>query len=116
MSLVCNPERQILWKICCIKTLVGHRDSVQSLVVLLNGVLASSSVDNRIKLWSTDTQTCLHTLTGDTDWIMSLAVLPNGFLASGSLDSRIKLWSTDTQTCLHSLIGHADADFEEKRG
>ena len=65
------------------KNLSGHSKSVFSLTVLPNGLLASGSDDNTIKIWDTDKGICVKTLSGHSKTVYNLTVLPNGLLASG---------------------------------
>lgn len=56
-------------------------------------ILASSSGDCTIKLWSLSTGECFKTLEGHTNWIYSVTFSSDGQkLASGSDDRTIKLW------------------------
>ena len=101
-----KKEIEKLNKYYCKKTLfTTHDDIINSLVVLPNGDIASSSGDSTIKIWNTTTYECKKTLEGHTDWIRSLVVLRNGDLASGSDDSTIKIWNTTTGQCKKTLKG-----------
>ena len=102
-----------------IKTLVGHRYPVFSVVFSPDGTtLASGSEDNTIILW--DTTTGEHTrtlarptgpfvgptdtLAGHTDTVYSVAFSPDGeTLASGSEDSTIILWNMTTGEHIKTL-------------
>ena len=68
-----------------------------------NGLLASGSIDNTIKLWNTATGTMTKTLAGHTSFVSSLAFDNKGLLASGSWDKTIKLWNTATGTLVNTL-------------
>jgi WD40 repeat protein len=62
-------------------TLTGHTDYTRSVVFSPDGKqLASSSDDNIIRLWSTDSWTLEHSLTGDSEWtqVEALAYSPDG--------------------------------------
>ena len=74
------------------RTLTGHGSTVHALAVLPDGLLASGSRDNSIKLWDLDTGSCAATLVSHSDSVFALAVLPDGRLASGSRDNTIRLW------------------------
>jgi WD40 repeat protein len=89
-----------------IKTLSGHKGEVCCLAVLANGNLASSYLDNTIKIWDTVSYTCSATLTGHQRSVYCLAELVNGNLASGSADGVIKIWDTVSYTCIATLTGH----------
>ena len=70
-------------------TLVGHTGFIRALAVLKNGLLASSSEDNTIKIWEPYSATLIKTLTGHSSSCEALAVLDNGLLVSGSDDMTI---------------------------
>ena len=76
-------------------TLNGHSYGVLSLCYLDNGLLASGSRDNSIKIWRISTGKLVTTLKGHSDYVSSLSYLDNGLLASGSSDYSIKIWSLD---------------------
>jgi WD40 repeat protein len=80
----------------CILTLNGHRDSVNALIMLPSGILASGSKDKTIKIWNVTKSAVLNTLTSHSDSINALTVVNNRYLASGSLDKTIKLWDLTT--------------------
>jgi hypothetical protein len=79
------------------RTLAGHTMAVRS-VVNHGDKLIRGSVDNTIKVWSTDTWTCERTLEGHNDTVYSL-LMHGDTLISGSNDNTIKVWSTNTWTC-----------------
>jgi len=80
--------------------LKGHRSFVYSLLDLPNGLLASSSQDQTIKIWNLSNGSLYKTLYNHTDSVMTLALLPNGNLASGSLDDTIKIWNSSNDWLL----------------
>jgi WD40 repeat protein len=88
--------------------LFGHGDEIRALIVLPNGILASGSNDESIKLWDpelcdSEAGQCIKTLRGHTSFVCALTVLPDGTLVSGSLDKTIKLWDTTTGRCIRTL-------------
>ncbi len=95
-----NLERGV-----CIKTLCGHTASVDSLVVLPGGLLASGS-HKTIKLWDLKRGECTKTLRGHGYFVYSLVVLPSGQLASGSADKTIMVWDVERGSCTKTLSGH----------
>ena len=77
----------------CIQSHTGHTNSVSSLTQSQNGLLASGSYDETIKLWDPQQgYKCIQTLIGHTNSVLSLTQLQNGLLASGSCDKSIKFW------------------------
>jgi len=74
--------------------LTGHTDTVASLVVLPDGLLASGSYDKTIRIWNVNTGITIKKLTGHTGRVYSLVVLPDdSLLTSGSDDKTIRIWS-----------------------
>ncbi len=94
-----------------IRTLLGHRGSVNACTVLPDGRRAlSASDDYTLKLWDLETGHCLSTLEGHADWVNACAVLPDGRHAlSTSQDGTLKLWDLETGRCLSTLQGHSDS-------
>jgi WD40 repeat protein len=95
----------------CLRTLVGHTHSVNSLALSPNGhYLASSSQDSTIRLW--DLQQLDQppmVLQGHSYRIWSVVFSPDGqTLASGAEDRTIKLWDVTTGTCHQTVSAHTD--------
>ena len=102
-----------------IKTLVGHKYTVHSVVFSPDGqTLASGGEDNTIILWDTTTGEHARTLArptgpfvgptdtlfGHTDTVYSVAFSPDGkTLASGSEDNTVILWDTTTGEHIKTL-------------
>ena len=89
-----------------VDTLEGHIDSVWSVCALLDGNLASGSVDKSIKIWDLPSGQCIQTLKGHTRSVCSVCALPDGNLASGSSDNSIKIWDLPSGQCIQTLNGH----------
>ncbi|WP_315785572.1 serine/threonine-protein kinase [Fischerella sp. JS2] len=94
----------------CVKTLTSHSDWVNSITFSPDGrLLASSSRDNKIKLWQLSIAKEIRTLTSPLMFITSVIFSPDGqLLASECRDKKIKLWQLSTSTEIYSLKGHLD--------
>lgn len=104
-----------IWRIddgSCIRILRGHKNQVQDLVLLSNGLLVSCSLDEKIKIWNIERGDCEKTLTGHTDGIECLLLLNDGNLASGSRDKTIRIWNIESGRCSLTLKGHTDFIFK----
>ena len=84
----------------CIKTLNGHEDNVQSLVLLPNGNLISCSKDKTIKVWNVGQELCSKTLIGHAESVDGIILLDNDNLASASNDKLIKILNLETGDCI----------------
>jgi WD40 repeat protein len=91
----------------------AHRDRIQAICVLKNGLIATGSTDATIKIWKqngTKTLELVTTFTEHLNIIYSLKILSNGSLISGSGDRTIKVWNQINETsfeCVSNLT-HAD--------
>ncbi len=95
-----------LWNVTtgdCLKTLTGHKDSVNSVSFNHQGLLASGSLDKDIKVWNISTGKCLKTLTGHKGSVLSVSFDNGELLASGSSDKNAKVWDVSTGKCLMTL-------------
>ncbi len=92
------------------KTLTGHTDNVTSVAFSYDSrTLASSSVDNTVRLWDVETDAHKATFTGHTESVVSVAFSPDGsLLASGSDDNTIILWSVDTGEPRTTIVAHTN--------
>lgn len=92
-----------------LRTLTGHTDVVDSLVVSHDGQqLFSRCNDGTIKEWNLSTGSVVRILTGHAWPVSSLAVSRDGQqLFSGSWDRTIKEWDLSTGSIVRTLTGHA---------
>ena len=84
-------------------TLKGHSDSVNLVIQLKDGRLASASRDTTIKIWDLKTGEAAQTLKGHSVFIGEVIQLKDGTLASASLDNTIKIWDLNTGEAVQTL-------------
>jgi WD40 repeat protein len=90
------------------KALYTIRDESQinSLISLGNGLLASGSPDNLIRIWNVTAKSFIKSLKGHSDNIAALVLLENGDLISASSDKTILVWSLNSGMILKNISGH----------
>jgi serine/threonine protein kinase len=93
----------------CLQTLTGHSSWVTGVAVSSQAqVVASSSLDDTVKIWSLNTGELLHTLTGHTRDVNAIAISPDGkTVISGSDDYTIRYWQLANGAPLRTVTGHA---------
>ena len=86
----------------------AHTTNVTAVAFSPDGtLLATASLDQTVKIWSTAAWTLRQTLTGSGTGVVSVAFSPNGQeLVSGGLDGRLKLWDL-SGACLRTIAAHA---------
>ena len=87
----------------------AHTTNVTAVAFTPDGsLLASASLDQTIKIWSTTNWSCLQTLAGHTNGVSSIAFSPNGQkIVSGSVDGTVKIWNRAGGNCLVTIPAHA---------
>lgn len=95
----------------CVRKLYGHTDWVTVITSLGDGLVASGSWDNTIRVWDAETGICVRViLDAHSKRILSLASLGGGLLASsGSGTDGVKIWNFETGICLKILNEQADS-------
>ena len=73
--------------------LEGHDAEIYCLLELLDGRIASGSMDWTVKIWDVKNKICVQTLYGQKSSILSLAQLNDGKLISGCADRSIYIWN-----------------------
>ncbi|MCJ8267937.1 MAG: GTP-binding protein [Psychrosphaera sp.] len=98
-----NPDGLTL-----LRTLHGHTDIVYGIAFSPDGhKIASSSKDNTIKIWETDSGKNSASLKGNTNNVTSVAFSPDGKkIAAGSTAHTINIWETDSGKKSATLRGH----------
>lgn len=108
----------------CAAVLKGHTRSVEALVVLPDGCLASGGYNRTVRVWHrsdpaspSSAWACTSVLEGHRNWVKILVALSDGCLASGSTDNAVRVWRrsgpdfTSDQSsrweCAVVLEGHA---------
>ena len=87
------------------RTSYGHTDSVNCLLLLTNGRLASGSTDRTIKIWNAESGVCIKTLVGHTHAIWKLESTDKHDLISCSSDKTIKILDITSGACVKNLFG-----------
>jgi U3 small nucleolar RNA-associated protein 13 len=91
-------------------TLKGHKRAVWSLEFSpVDQVLASSSGDNTIRIWSLSDYSCLKTFEGHANSVLKVRFVNAGtqLLSTGS-DGLVKLWTIKTAECVNTFDAHGD--------
>ena len=99
-EVIAIPEtaKEYATNISCKKlhTLKGHKDIVQSMQILKNGLLASGSADTSIRIWSVD-GICTKQLNNEAE-IIHVEELTDGRVACCSNDGTINFWDNKNST------------------
>ena len=79
-----------------IKTLRGHINVVEDLVLMSSNILASSSQDRTIRIWDLSKGITKFNLTGHKDYTTGLKQVSSDIMISGSADYTLKMWNIKT--------------------
>jgi WD40 repeat protein len=88
---------------------LGHNSFIYSVAFSPNGKqIVSSSIDNTIKLWDTETGKEIRTFSGHSSGVRSVMFSPDGkTIVSGSADKTIKIWDVETGKDIKTFLGHS---------
>lgn len=90
----------------CIHKLEGHRAWVQSVALSHDSALvASSSGDTTVRIWSSDTGECVLVYEGHHGEVNSVAFSHDSTLVA-SCDAQIRIWCPGTGELMRTLEGH----------
>jgi WD40 repeat protein len=93
-----------------VRKLYGHTDWATAIASLENGLVASGSWDNTIRVWNVETGTCVRTICeAHPNGINALTSLSGGLLASSSTGFDVKIWNVETGICEKILNDRADS-------
>ncbi|MEO8428504.1 MAG: c-type cytochrome domain-containing protein, partial [Verrucomicrobiota bacterium] len=101
-----------------VRTLSGHRGSVNALVFSSDGkelfaAAGEPGLFGEVRQWNVADGTLVRTFEGHRDALYSVALSPDGkILATGSYDQKIKLWNAASGEELKTLSGHNGAIFD----
>ncbi len=93
----------------CVHTLTGHSSWVTCVALSpTTPMVASSGLDDTVRIWNRETGQSLFTLAGHTRAVNAIAISPHGkTLVSGSDDYTIKTWNLVTGALSGTLTGHS---------
>ncbi|MFM7424165.1 MAG: protein kinase domain-containing protein [Elainella sp.] len=93
----------------CLHVLMGHSSWVTCVAPSPTApTLASSSLDDTIKVWNLQTGELLVTMSGHHRGVNTIAISPDGrTLVSGSDDYTVRVWSFINGALLGALTGHS---------
>ena len=90
----------------CIRTIEDHAGQIESINVLENGHLISSTDNMSLKVWNPADGVCLKTI-DLTDSAFNVQVLSGNRVACES-GYQIQIWNLNDDTCIQTLEGHTD--------
>lgn len=87
----------------------AHTSNVTAVAFSPDGtLLATASLDQTVKIWSTNGWTLQNTLTGDTNGFDSVAFSPDGTeIVAGCMDGTVEIWNRASGACLVTIAADA---------
>ncbi len=101
-----------------VRTLAGHRGSVNALVFSADGqqlfaAAGEAALFGEVRQWNVADGKLIRVIEGHRDALYALALSPDGAtLATGSYDQKIKLWRVSTGEEIKTLSGHNGCVFD----
>jgi WD40 repeat protein len=96
-----------------LRTLTGHNDAVNAVVITPNGKQAiSASEDNTLKVWDLQSGGTLKTLTDHTSAVKAVAITRDGQqIVSASWDKTLKVWDLQSESSvpMKTFTGHSNS-------
>jgi WD40 repeat protein len=94
----------------CLRTLEGHGNRVNSVVLATDGKTAvSGSSDSTLRVWNLVSGICVRTLRGHRKSVRAVALAADGRTAvTASHDNTLRLWDLATGNCVRTLPGHTN--------
>ena len=88
---------------------VAHASNVTAVAFSPDGSwLATASLDQTVKIWSTANWNLQQTLTGYANGVTSVAFSPDGQkVISGCVDGTVQMWNWPGSNCLWTIAAHA---------
>ena len=84
----------------CVRTIDGHLDCINSLVVMPDGAIVSGSSDGTVCMWDATSSGGLGRLDGHSEAVTSLCMDAEGStLVSGGEDGTLRRWAMSTGEC-----------------
>ena len=88
------------------QVLNGHSGSINCLIQLIDGRVASGSSDTTIKIWNIFNLCCEATINGSKSGIMSMLQLSDGRIVAGASQSLL-FYSIEGKNLIQSVNGHS---------
>lgn len=112
--LVTTSARTIkIWDLAdkqCVKTLIGHTDTVSYATFTNDGKrVVSTSMDKTMRLWDFEKNDDCQTLSDEMGWVYYATFSPdNKLIATASMDGKVRIWDANSGQCIHKFAGHSD--------
>ncbi|BAY91614.1 MULTISPECIES: WD40 repeat domain-containing serine/threonine-protein kinase [unclassified Tolypothrix] len=82
---------------------------LQQIATAKEGILASGSDDQTVKIWNLQQKQVIRTLKADSGWVYAVAITPDSQTAiAGYKNHTIKIWNLNTGKEIRTLKGHRD--------